>query len=61
MFPVSTFTSVSWLGILCVCALGGQEGGVTSASSSVSGGEVSGREISCFMVANGWSNQCLVQ
>ena len=30
MFPVSTFTSVSWLGILCVCALGVQEGGVIS-------------------------------
>ena len=49
------------VGVLCVCALGVQEGGVTSASSSVSGGEVSGGEISCFMVANGWSSQCLVQ
>ena len=56
MFLVSTFSSASWLGILYVCALGVQEGGVTSASSSVSGGE-----ISCFMVANGWSSQCLVQ
>ena len=44
-----------------VCALGVQEGGVINASSSVSGREVSGGGISWFMVANGYSNQCLVQ
>ena len=62
MFPLSTFTSVSWLGILCVCALGVQEGGVISlvlrARCLV---EVSGGELSCFMIAKGRSSQCLVQ